>query len=300
MEGLGESASGGIGEELSRLVDQSLPPVCSLTSLALLFGYSPGFIQALRKRPQKYYRTFVINAGSKKRIISSPRVSLKVIQSWLGHHLSRAVAWRSEVHGFVPNRSTATAALQHCGSDWLITLDLRDFFLTTSRVHVEPALIKLGYSALAAELIVDLCFFRGGLPQGSPASPALSNIGFELVDELLSEWCVAQSITYTRYADDLAFSGRGEMPSSLITHVSDLVQRHGWQVAAEKTKIMSGRQAKLLGLMINASSVSLPRAYRNRLRAYKHILDSKGVNAEGYVKLAGHIAYARSIENCEG
>lgn len=284
--------------EIQRLCANGLPPVVGTRELATLFGFSANLVRAMERAPVRYYRRFEIHSGTKKRVIHAPRVALKVIQSWLGWHLARAIELPECVHGFVPKRSTITAALRHCGCDWLSTFDIREFFPTTSQKTVNDSLLKLGYSARGASVICNLCMLHGGLPQGSPASPILGNLAFRAVDEELLEYCKKNEITYTRYADDLAFSGPGSRPSDLTEYVSDVVSRCGWAIAVDKTHHMaSPGPLKMLGLMVGNDDIRLPRAYRRRIRAYEHIVKSRGQNVENCAKLMGHLAYAVSVSD---
>src|ERR1700736_6311021 len=73
--------------DVELLLEKTLPPVASARTLGVLFGYSTRFIMAMAARPRRYYRVFSIQKGHKIRIIKSPRVALKVIQKWFGHHL---------------------------------------------------------------------------------------------------------------------------------------------------------------------------------------------------------------------
>ncbi len=101
------------GQSIIDLHGRNLPPVTSATELAVLFGYSPRFVMSIVNRPARHYREFEIRTGSKRRQISAPRVGLKVMQAWFGFHLARAVVLPESVHGFVPARSTITAARCH-------------------------------------------------------------------------------------------------------------------------------------------------------------------------------------------
>lgn len=118
---------------LKSLIDLRLPPVTSVQSLSLLFGVSTNLIGAIARNPNRYYRTFQIRSGSRTRQIHTPKVALKIIQSWFGYHLSRVVDLSDHVHGFVPRRSTVTATRQHCPARWVLSVDVRDFFWVCDR-----------------------------------------------------------------------------------------------------------------------------------------------------------------------
>ena len=193
--------------EIRRLIEHKLPPIVSTSALAVMFGYSSQFVKAMTSKPNRYYRTFAIPAGKKKRIIHAPKVAIKAIQKWFGYHLDLKFENYPIVHGFVRGKSAASAALVHCGAKWIYSVDLRNFFSSTITDVVLEALLSLGYSENGAQIVTNLCCLDGGLAQGSPASPILSNIVFREADRSLIEIAFRYGIRYTRYADDLVFSG---------------------------------------------------------------------------------------------
>ncbi len=274
---------------------RKLPPIVSKRSLAVLFGYSPRFVGAMCVRPQRYYRHFLIPKGKKSRKIDAPRTSLKVIQTWFGYHLSRAIVLPDCVHGFVPGRSTTSAAHVHCGAEWVVTLDIQDFFPSTGESHIRDCLLELGYSNEGTTLILQLMTLDGYLPQGSPASPVLSNLAFQHSDWEIIQLCQKFCIQYTRYADDLVFSGKGQVPDTLVNDVTKIIERRGWRIASSKTRIRHLPQSlKVLGLLVHGAIPRLPKRYRNQLRAMKHLLDTKSLSEPTLKVFKGHVAYAMS------
>jgi retron-type reverse transcriptase len=115
-------------------------------------------------------------------------------------------------------------------------------------------------------LLAELLSFNGGLPMGAPTSPAIANLVLFPVDRALSTVCRRRQIAYTRYADDLTFSGDGD-----VTHVLPFVRRLigelGYQLDEKKTNIYRrGRRQIVTGLVVNARP-NMPRRTRRRLRA---------------------------------
>lgn len=284
--------------EIRRLHDSNLPIVISTRCLAILFGYRPQFLAAIRRRTYRYYNRFEIRKGTKRRQIQAPRVALKLIQKWFGHHLCQAIKFPEYVVGFVPKRSTYDGALPHCGAKWLVSMDLQDFFATTSASVVEDSLGILGYSSESCRLISDLHFVSGGLAQGSPASPVLANLAMTNVDRQLDALAKSRGATYTRYADDIVFSGKSEtVPADLVEIVERIFLDTCWKLAERKTRISTGNQRKkIYGLVVSGTQPRLSKGYRKRLRAIKYQKE-KGVLLDGKLAEAqGHLAYANSID----
>ena len=170
----------------------------------------------------------------KKRTIHAPKVALKVIQKWFGFHLPNALQFDEFVFGFVKGRSAIDAASRHCGARWIYSVDIEDFFPSTPLDMVRRSLSDLGYSDHGAGLIAKLCCFNGGLAQGSPASPVLSNLVFKSTDEKFLELANSLGICYTRYADDVTFSGTSDFPARVKAEVHSIIEAGGWKVAKNK------------------------------------------------------------------
>lgn len=286
------------GQEIIRLIELRLPPVVSIRCLAVLFGFSSSFVWSLANRPCRYYRRFVIPKGSGIRQIQAPRVALKVIQKWIGFHIAEAWVPPQYVFGFVKGRSAVQAAAVHCCAKWVYSTDIKNFFQTTKLSAVRNSVQGLGYSQKGAEILSMLCCLDGALAQGSPASPVLSNLVFQPVDTELAEIAVKAGLRYTRYADDVVISGLGTFPKELPGKVKHAIQSHGWEIANEKELLVfAPKRLKVHGLVVHGEKPRLTKGYRNRIRAYKHLVASNRVASEDISRFFGHLAYAASIDN---
>ncbi|MCG7946751.1 MAG: reverse transcriptase family protein [Candidatus Thiodiazotropha taylori] len=287
-------------EEIRALVDSQLPPVVSSRCLSVLFGYSTKFVNALALRNYKYYREFTIRKGNKRRKIQAPRVALKVIQKWFGHHLAETLPVEDYVYGFVSGRSAVDAAAQHCGASWVYSVDIENFFPSTNDDLVVKALKELGYSEKGARLITYLCCYGSYLGQGAPSSPVLSNLVMKPIDIQLKEVADELGITLTRYADDIVLSGRENIPEELSLRVAKIFASTCWKLAAKKeylAEAKKGQRLKVHGLLVNGEVPRLTKGYRNRIRAYKHLLSTDKVKPEDMRRIIGHIKFAESVEN---
>lgn len=282
---------------IKALAGRGLPPAVSVRCVATLFGYSAGFVGAMMRRPERYHRIFWIPKGRGRREIQAPKVALKAVQSWLGYHMNRSVVMPDCVYGFVPGRSAVMAAAVHCGSDWVLSLDIRDFFASTPATKVISALLQVGYHKHGAELIASLCCYCGVLSQGSPASPVLSNLVFRDTDERLIGVAENFGVRYTRYADDMVFSGRGAAPPCLEDEARQAVLAAGWLLAERKVTLgTTPRRLKVHGLLVAGDKPRLTKGYRNRIRAFRHLLAAGKIKPADIAKVLGHLAYAKSVE----
>ncbi|MBN4054442.1 RNA-directed DNA polymerase [Nitrospira defluvii] len=286
--------------KIKRLLEQGLPPVVSSRCLGVLFGYSTKFINAMAQQNWKYYRSFTIRKGKKKRKIQAPKVALKVIQKWFGHHLSESLSFDDHVFGFVPGKSAPFAAKQHTNARWVYSVDISNFFPSTPKDVISTTLVDIGYSEKAAKLMSGLLCHRDYLAQGSPASPILSNLVFRELDKQLKEIAGNNRIRFTRYADDIVFSGVDQFPENIKEQVNNLFADSCWVLSKEKEYFSEiPKRLKVHGLLVHRDRPRLTKGYRNRIRAYKYLLETGQIEKRDLSRIMGHLNYAKSIDTQE-
>jgi len=302
------SALDSVDEEEERaikeLADDDLPPATSIDTISTLFGYSRRFIATLRKVPEDYYRSFSISKGDGTRTIYAPRVALKIIQKWFGEHVSKSAELHDSVHGFVPDRSLISAADQHAPAEWVASIDVRDFFPSTPAKRVRSALSNLGYPKRAVDTIVPLLTYQGTLPQGSPASPVLANLCFSPADRKVEKVKKNLDATYTRYADDLVFSGTQSNiePMKIRTLqkvcTEEIESSTPYEINEAKTSVaIRPERVTVHGLTVHSDHPKLPREYRNRIRMMRHMLEEnpEDLDEDTRNEFRGHVAFADSV-----
>jgi RNA-directed DNA polymerase len=283
--------------EIRRLDKLGLPPISSRQILGLMFGLNSGLIWSFQSRTHRYYRTFYIPKGHRLRRIDAPRVGLKAIQKWLASQLQTVYKVPNHVFGFVTGCSHINAASAHTGAKWVLSVDIRDFFQTTPEALVKSKLLELGFLEKGAELIASLCCLSGNLAQGAPSSPLLSNICFNQLDQQLSDLASKYDLRLSRYADDIVFSGKGEYPDTLRGELEALFVGSNWVLAPEKTELVSlPKRLKVHGLLVHGENIRLTKGYRNKIRTFKHLLATKGVELVNLEKIKGHISYEKYID----
>jgi RNA-directed DNA polymerase len=286
--------------EITNLYNQGLPPVVSTRCLAVLFGYSTKFVNAMINRNSKYYRHFSVRKGKKKRVINAPKVALKVIQKWFGYHLANALTFEDLVFGFIEGRSAIEAAGIHKNSKWVFSIDIANFFPTTPQVVVKNEIQTLGYSEKGSSIITTLCCYKENLAQGAPSSPVLSNLTMKNIDIQLFKIATEHGVRVTRYADDIVFSGKEEFPEALRNEAKQIFEDSCWELSNEKEYYASlPQRLKVHGLLVHNERPRLTKGYRNKIRAFRHMLESNKVHEKDRERLAGHINYANSVDKYE-
>jgi RNA-directed DNA polymerase len=281
-------------ERAGELLDRGLPPLVTVRTLPFLFGVSASFLNHMRRSPARYYQPFQIpKRRGAPRHIDAPTVALKIVQRWLYDHVLSRQAVHPAAIGFVPASATLVPrgilenAGLHLGRRNLMSLDVDAFFPSIPSASVYAVFASIFHPAVAAQLH-DLTTLRGGLPQGAPTSPALSNLTMNGVDNALAELAESWSATYTRYADDMTFSSDDHMfTAGDERSVGDIIGRMGLQLNPQKTKrIGRGYRHQVTGLAANVV-VQPPRWRRRQWRA---LFDQARRDPENFVGRVGYLA----------
>ena len=249
------------------------------------------------KDVESLYYVFPINKGNnKKRWISAPQKEFKHLQNTLLHKILYKAPVHDCAHGFVPNRSIVTNARPHIQKKWVANFDIHSFFPSTKIQAVYEAIQKnFDFSQSLSSLLATLLTLKGELPQGAPTSPHLANLVMWDVDTILNAYSNKNQLTYTRYADDLTFSG-ANIPRSIQNDIRDILSPFGYRLAYKKSKILGQHKRQMVtGLVVN-EKLNLPRPMRKKLRAIIHDIKTNGMeHAIGrsdlnFDQLLGHIS----------
>lgn len=257
-----------------------------------------GHARAEDGKLQHYRYTLVRKQGGKTRLIEAPKPRLKAIQRRILHEILDLVPPHRCANGFVAGRSCLTGAQVHAGEAVVVTFDLSQFFPSIGLARVHGIFRCLGYPWAVARRLAGLCttitptavlrrlpageradwqvqtLYRARhLPQGAPTSSALANLLAWTLDRRLHGLARVMEANYTRYADDLAFSGGAEFANGIDRFgraVAAIVHEEGFSLNAAKTRVMprSGAQ-RVTGIVVN-EHCNVGRAEFDTLKAVLH------------------------------
>ncbi|WFF08349.1 reverse transcriptase family protein [Micromonospora sp. WMMD1076] len=241
------------------------------------------------------------------RLIEAPKSRLRALQRRLLAEVLDPIPVHPAAHGFVPGRSPHTFAAAHTAQPVVVRIDLLAFFTHIHATRVHGLFRTAGYPEPVAHTLTGLCTTRtpppvlrraptdlphraarlaalrtGHLPQGAPTSPALANLCAYRLDRRLTGLADAFEVTYTRYADDLAFSGdlTTRQARGLIAAVTDIARDEGLPVHPAKTRVRGRADRQLLaGLVVNHHPAT-PRDEYDQLRAILHNAARTGLAAQ--------------------
>lgn len=260
-----------------QLHKNNFPIIYSLDHLSHLVGFDSSYILSVAYRQERYYRKFNIPKRSGgQREIAEPLPNLKKIQRWILDNILYREEPSPYAKAFVPGRSIKENARFHRGQKMVLTLDVQNFFPSLSTKLVAKFFRGCGYSKKVSYFLTRLCTLNGGLPQGSAASPALANLVFKGADNRIANYCKSNSIRYTRYADDLTFSGAFSA-GNLIVHVTRELKVLELRLKESKTRLMLGHERQeVTGIVVN-KILQVPRQYRRNLRQAIYYIDKYGL-----------------------
>ena len=227
------------------------------------------------------YRILIKDAGS-VRLIEAPKQAIKKMQQRILSGILDNVPAHPATHGFVKDRSIKTYVRPHTKKRVVLRMDIRNFFPSFRAARIRAFFRTLGYSETVADLLGGICttatprdiwkssehgldpvhfweiktlYARPHLPQGAPTSPALANLCTYRLDCRLAGLAASVGAKYTRYADDLAFSGNEKFENCVerfALHVTAILREEGFEVHHRKTRIMrQGVRQHLAGLIAN-------------------------------------------------
>jgi RNA-directed DNA polymerase len=303
---LGENVSTGLNQFESneaRLKENSLPVFSRPEELAQAMNMSVGNLRFLAFSRNVSQVSHYINFQIPKktggfRHISAPMPRLKAAQIWILENILNKVAVHENAHGFLAGKNIVSNAEKHIGAEVVVNFDLENFFPSITYKRVKGIFRSFGYSGAVATVLALICtapdteeieldgvtyFVANGerhLPQGSPASPAISNIASRRLDKSLSKIAADHDFKYTRYADDLTFSSKNKEADcgKLMRQIRFIVEKQGFVVNENKTRILrKGRQQEVTGIVVN-DKISIDRKTLRRFRAVLHQAKTKGLD----------------------
>jgi retron-type reverse transcriptase len=281
-----------------------LHKLSSLDSLCTLLDVQQGQLLYIcyRRLPQDKYTSFEIpkKRGGVRRI-DAPKKGLGLIQKRLATLLSEQLSFKSCVKGFVKEEGICKNALLHKKSNWVLNVDIQDFFGSINFGRVRAAFLAKPFemSNEVATVIAQICTYENRLPQGAPTSPVVANIIASMLDNKVIRLVQKYRLTYSRYADDMTISARRSFPKELAytsegktilgEDLKNVFERARFEVNPNKSRLQPrySRQ-EVTGLIVNKKT-NIPVEYKNKLRSAikQWIDDPKQAEKKYYIEIRG-------------
>lgn len=268
------------------LFNKRLPIIFNLSHFSALVGYNSKFIRRAVKtnHTEYFYRKYSIpKKNGSSRFINEPLPSLKEIQKWILDNVLNNMPISAYAKAYTFNRSIKDHVKYHKNQKSILTLDIENFFNNITSDKVEKLFINKGYSPLVSNLMSRLCTLNNCLPQGAPTSPRISNILMLQFDNEISNYCKPKridgktvQIKYTRYADDLAFSGEINK-EEIVELVSNELKELGLTLNIDKTIEKKQSQQQIISGIVVNKKIQVPRKKRDELRQSMYYIEKFGL-----------------------
>lgn len=279
---------------------------------AVLMNRGPSYRRMILPPRHKRTKTY---AQPKIRSVFSPSRKLKAVQRRIRALISERFKPHPIVHAYVQGRGIVTNARQHVGREWLFHIDLVNFFGSIKEELIVEGLAKLlpDFSCEEIRVIARLCCHEGSLPQGSPASPILSNMVCHSLDERLHVFSTLRGLTVTRYSDDICFSstnaiapefakvqGRGAAQHiELGASLGCLFEPYGFVINLKKLRFQDRTERQqVTGLVVN-DGVNVPKEYYRTVRDGLRLWSARGVDVAAR-QFERHLSVDRFVEVLRG
>ena len=295
-------------------IEKGVPIILNTYQLSNVLGIKWKSLKKIISNSQKMYYDFNIskkNGGKRK--ISMPNEVLKEIQALIKEKILEKIKISDKANGFVINKSIITNAKEHLNKDKILNIDLKDFFPSIHKNRVYYIFKNLcGYNNEVSFCLTNLVTYKNALPQGAPTSPILSNIVSYMMDIRLDKMSQKLGIKYTRYADDITFSGSYDLINSkLLEYVTTIIEDCGFKINDKKTRFAGkGRKQEVTGLIVNNDTINVPKRYIKEIRQELYYINKFGIKEHRakvgfenkYYKehLLGKILYVKSVNNEKG
>ncbi|MBE6308530.1 MAG: RNA-directed DNA polymerase [Bacteroidales bacterium] len=268
-------------EYAEHLHNRKLPIIYDQQHFFQLVGYDEAYVMAIVNQPKSFYKEYSIpKRNGDRRIIHEPLPSLKEIQTWILKYIlnpGAKIFVSSVAKAYIPKQSVRDNARFHKRQKYVLCLDLKDFFDSISFQQVFSVFRNMGYSKALATLLSNICILNNSLPQGAPTSPMLSNMVFKYYDDKIFDYCKSRNIRYTRYADDLTFSGDFNC-KAVVSFIRKVLSKTSFAINDNKTKFVSrGNRQEVTGVVVN-EKLQTAAIYRKKIRQEVYYIIKFGVD----------------------
>jgi RNA-directed DNA polymerase len=261
------------------LLNKDLPIIYDISHFAGLVGYNQNYITRAIIFTNHFYRKFFIpKSNGELRRISEPLPSLKDIQLWILRNILYKVETNKFAKAYKPGLTLKQNLVFHKEQPIVLSIDIKNFFSNIKKNQVAQLFISLGYSRNISDLLSKLCTLNEKLPQGAPTSPCISNLIMNDFDIAVSGFCLKNNIRYTRYADDLTFSGTFNT-EAIQTLVCKELKKLALTINEDKVKVMKqGNRQVVTGVVVN-EKLQVSKNKRNEIRQSVYYIKKFGLNA---------------------
>lgn len=316
-----QAEKAGVSQEIVRRVLQYKDAITTgevlltLGHLCFFVDVEYNYLRKIIARKHDPYRSFTIKKRSGgTRNISVPEPRLLKTQKWIADNILKVQQIHPNCKSYHPKCKIFDCASVHTNAQWLVKVDIKNFFESIHEVDIYDLFFSWGYPPLVSFELARICTrvtehknledsrwvrknkkeykiksyenqLYGCLPQGAPTSPFISNLILKDADEILTHMSDSLGFSYTRYADDLSFSSDDKKITrkhclDLVRRVEAILSRHDLSINETKLSICPpGARKVVLGLLVDGDHPKLTRTFKSRIKNHIRNIEKHGAKA---------------------
>ena len=250
-----------------------------LASIERDLGFPAKTLYGLSNNLEKHYHNvFIPKSDGSKRKLSVPDLILKKVQRSIADNILAQYTISRYAKAYKVGSNVQKNAHPHVGKKKILKLDIEGFFdhILYSQVK-NTVFYKEKFSEPIRVLLSMLCYYKESLPQGAPTSPAITNIIMYDFDETVGDFCIKKKIAYTRYCDDMTFSGCFD-EGEIISFVKGELCKLGLFLKNRKTAVISASKRQVVtGIVVN-EKMNVKKDYKKTIRQEIYYIKKFGLD----------------------
>lgn len=265
----------------TNLLNLNLPVIFDKQHFSFLVGRELSEITKMMALIESnyYHEVQIPKKSGGVRLLNIPAVGLRLIQRWILDNILYRIQVSSYCNGFCKKKSICTNAQGHLHQECVVNIDLKDFFPSITQKQIFRIFYYYGYTVELSYMLSRLCTYDGYLPQGAPTSPCLSNIVCLKLDKRLAGLAKKYEAVYSRYADDITFSGRYRV-EKIISVAKRIICEEGFSLNEDKTRIAYNYQRQeVTGICVNNKEMHVNKKYIKKFRMQIYYCKKYGVQS---------------------
>ena len=270
-----------------------------LSSIEQDLGFPAKTLYGLSNNLEKHYHNVSIpKSDGFERVLSMPDLILKKVQRSIADNILTQYPISKYAKAYKPGSSVQKNAQMHVGKKKLLKLDVESFFNNIRYSIVKDIVFNEDkFSEPIRILLTMLCYYKESLPQGAPTSPAITNIILYDFDETVGEFCNKRKISYTRYCDDMTFSGDFD-EREVIDFVKNELLKLSMFLKNRKTSVVhSSKRQTVTGIVVN-EKINVSKDYKKKIRQEMYYIKKFGLDS--HIKRCGISDKNQYISSLQG
>lgn len=251
----------------------------------------------LIEETKKGYRSYFVQAKTKKRLIEEPNMILKAVLKDLKKLLVEMCNC-PEYNKCWSGGNNYLNAQAHVGQHAFVTTDISSFFTNSKACYVRKFFKeKLKISGEALDMLVQMCTYKGHIPTGAPTSSILAFLSHRGLFDEIAAYMEERDITFTLYVDDITLSAKHGITGKAIKFIKSVLKKHKLEIKKEKTKFYNYKRAMITGFYLTQDGkISVPDSVGHKVVSLLREKPLEDMNKKELRRVIGLINYCQTAD----